>query len=164
MRFKFVPVSSSFPFLAGLIAYTLYVFHETFLWKLLFKGHDTHRRERKTLIKISGVVLHFFYTHQDWSLHVTILHIFSSFCIFSRLLAFNSENTTSFSQLWKMSFFLTVWVSCYTFVTDQVRQIILYMYIYTPCIDFFPPQFHCVEYTIFHYLCILYSGNFNSQL
>lgn len=47
MRFKLVPVSSSFPFLAGLIAYMFDVFHEMFLQKLFFKGHDTHKREER---------------------------------------------------------------------------------------------------------------------
>lgn len=38
MRFKLVPVSSSFPFLAGLIAYMFDVFHEMVLQKLFLKG------------------------------------------------------------------------------------------------------------------------------
>lgn len=44
MSFKRVPVSSSFPFLAGLIAYMFDVFHEMFLQKLFFIGHDTKEK------------------------------------------------------------------------------------------------------------------------
>lgn len=47
MRFKLVPVSSSFPFLAGLIAYMFDVFHEMFPRKLFFIGHDAHKRKER---------------------------------------------------------------------------------------------------------------------